>query len=306
MGFGSFDEVRSFLHACDGKALREWLDPDIPQAAAWSAVDLALLDTFGRVFGRPVFPMVPDILDHVRFSGVIPTGRIAFGVLLAMAFCMAGLRHVKVKVGSADDERILRTIRLILGKEVEIRVDANMAWTLDQALFFMPRLASICVRSFEQQLAPDALDGMAELVHRLGLDVVADESITDRESLKYLMDKKACTSVNIRISKCGGLIAAYNRCQDALQAGLGIQIGCQVGESSLLASAQMALLAQVHHVKYVEGCYGRLLLRQDVAFPSLRFGYAGRPPIPPSGPGLGVTIDEERLLRFCTHAEQVR
>jgi muconate cycloisomerase len=113
-----------------------------------------------------------------------------------------------------------------------------------------------------------------------------------------LIDEHACTAVNIRISKCGGLMASLARCREALDAGLVVQVGCQVGESSLLSAAHLILLTAVQNVTYVEGCFGYHLLRQDPAEPVLQFGYGGRPPAKPEGAGLGVTINESVLRRW--------
>jgi hypothetical protein len=82
-------------------------------------------------------------------------------------------------------------------------------------------------------------------------------------------------------------------------------VGCQVGESSLLSGAQLGLLAQVPDVAYVEGCFGRFLLREDVARPILQFGYGGRPPRPTCGPGLGVEIDEGTLQRWASAHDHI-
>ena len=90
------------------------------------------------------------------------------------------------------------------------------------------------------------------------------------------------------------------RCRQALDAGLTVQVGCQVGESSLSSAAHLALLAAVPEVTYAEGCFGRLLLREDPAEPLLQFGRGGRPPRRPAGAGLGVRVDAERLSRLST------
>ena len=123
---------------------------------------------------------------------------------------------------------------------------------------------------------------------------MADESLTDARSMRRLLERKACTAVNVRISKCGGIIAARNRCEEALASGLKVQIGCQVGESSLLSAAQLALTVAVQDVTFIEGCFGCHLLREDPASPVLQFGYAGRPPKRPQGSGLGVALSSVR------------
>ena len=128
---------------------------------------------------------------------------------------------------------------------------------------------------------------------------MADESLNDRDSLARLIEQRACTAVNVRISKCGGLVAALNRCREALEAGLDVQVGCQVGETSLLSAAHLVLLSAVEPVKYAEGCFGRLLLREDPARPLLQFGFGGRPPALPARPGLGVEMDREVIGRWA-------
>ena len=76
-----------------------------------------------------------------------------------------------------------------------------------------------------------------------------------------------------------------------------------MGESSLLSSAHLLLASSLARVRYAEGCFGLHLLREDPVSPVLQFGFAGRPPIRPSGPGLGVAIDERVLGRFVTRRE---
>ena len=105
--------------------------------------------------------------------------------------------------------------------------------------------------------------------------------------------------MNVRISKCGGLVAAGARCREALAAGLLLQVGCQVGESSLLSAAHLRLLSALAPltpgVRYAEGCFGRHLLREDPAAPLVQFRFGGRPPPHPPGGGLGVRVDPAAL-----------
>jgi muconate cycloisomerase len=304
--FDSWSQVEAFLDACDGRAPAGWVPAQVPQTAAWCAVDLALLDAFGRQFGQRV--CLADrggALDSLRYSGVLSAGGGLRTIATCLLFRVAALRQVKIKVGHAADDRVLRIARSLLGPKTQIRVDANMAWTVDEALEAMGRMAALGVRCFEQPVSADDLDGMADLVRNTGLGVMADEGLTDGPSLRRLIENKACTAVNVRISKCGGLRASLRRCREALEAGLVLQVGCQVGESSLLSAAQLALLARVSPVAYAEGCYGRHLLEDDVAEPVLQLGYGGRPPRAPAGLGLGVTMDSRRLQRWTIRQDRV-
>ncbi|MEN6576034.1 MAG: enolase C-terminal domain-like protein [Phycisphaerales bacterium] len=256
---------------------------------------------------RPDLPFSaqPPVSSGVRCSGVLASTSRRALTKSSLLFRLYGLRQVKMKVGWEGDLAAIRRVRRVLGDGVDLRVDANMAWDVEQASRAMSELAGLGIRCFEQPVRADALDDMSWLVRQTGLTVMADESFSDRRSLERLIDRKACTAVNVRISKCGGLVAALRRCHEARQAGLLIQVGCQVGESSLLSAAQLSLLAQGPQVAYVEGCFGRHLLREDVAEPVLQFGYGGRPPRLPPGPGLGVRVDEDRLRRWTIYCDRI-
>lgn len=299
MKFASFAEVLAFLRTCDGKAPPDWVSPHIRQTAAWAAVDLALLDAFGRAFQAPV-ELVPGAGLPTDFHySVVFSATPGFTFMKnAIASRLYGFRQAKLKLDEESSEQVVAMARRLLGPGCDIRADANMAWDVETSLQVMPRLARYGVRSFEQPIAADDVAGLARLVRETGLGVMADESLNDAESLETLIAAKACTAVNVRISKCGGLLASYNRCRRALEAGLTVQVGCQVGESSLLSVAQLILIAAVGQVTYGEGCFGRHLLRYDPAVPLLQFGYGGSPPERPSGPGLGVSVTEERLRPF--------
>ena len=192
-----------------------------------------------------------------------------------------------------------------MGRRCDLRVDANMAWDVPQAITSMRQLARCGIQSFEQPLAADDIDGLATLVRETGLGVMVDESLNDADSLENLIARRACTAINARISKCGGLVATYNRCRRALEAGMTVQVGAQVGESSLLSAAQLILIAAVRKVTYGEGCFGRYLLKEDPFTPLVQFGRGGRPPELPTGPGLGVRIQEDILARYASQTQVI-
>jgi L-alanine-DL-glutamate epimerase-like enolase superfamily enzyme len=306
--FQSLPDLVAFLEKCDGKAPPEWVSPEVAQTSAWCSVDLALLDAFGRASGEPArpgagLPAPSDAaLRRYRYSGVVSAGQgwsHAVSLLKLRAF---RFRHVKLKVEREGALPAARTARRLLGRRVDLRVDANMAWTVEQALEAIGQLRSVGIRSFEQPIASSDLAGLARLVADSSAQIMVDEGLTDRDALQRFIDHRACTAANVRISKCGGLVGAVARCREALDAGLMLQVGCQVGESSLLSAAQLTLLSSlaplIPGVRYAEGCFGRHLLREDPASPLVQFRYGGRPPRRPPGAGLGVEVDLAALQRY--------
>jgi L-alanine-DL-glutamate epimerase-like enolase superfamily enzyme len=302
--FDSLRDVKTFLYACDGKAPSDWIAPHIPQTAAWCAVDLALLDAFSRDFKVPLFSSENHTnLKKARYSAVISSGK-SFSSLLKIR--LYGISQVKLKVEKSTSVETVKRVRKILGSRCDIRIDANMAWEKDQTLALMKEFSHYGIRCVEQPLPVEQIDDTADLVRESEFMVMADESLSDQNTLNQLIEKKACSAINARISKCGGLTATMKRCQEAKNAGMAIQIGCQVGESSLLSAAHLLLTSQFSEVKYLEGCFGLLLLKEDPAKPVLQFGYAGRPPKMPTDLGLGVTIDEEILKRWIRQSSTIQ
>ncbi len=300
MDFYSYENVQGFLDLCDGGPPEDWVASGIPHSSAWCALDLALLDVFGKVFSQPVFPD-SDLQANsgFKYSGVASADLGWKFIKTALKFRLYGLKQVKLKLNNQVDIQAAKKLKLILGANGDVRVDVNMGWSVDQALEKMKSLAEIGVTSFEQPLPVHDLEGQIRLVKETNLDVMADESLNTKTSLDQLIDKKACTALNIRVSKCGGLIAAKNRCRQGRKAGLKLQVGCQVGESSMLSAANLYLIRSESGITYAEGCYGLNLLHEDPAKPLLQFSYGGNPPKLPSGHGMGVTMDETILRKYA-------
>ncbi|MCU0706052.1 MAG: dipeptide epimerase, partial [Fimbriiglobus sp.] len=110
--------------------------------AARCAVELAYLDAFGKSLGEPLMnvtkllaPAVYQPAERVQYSGVVLSARGWKLRLAALAYRVAGFRQIKVKVGVAgqDDGRRLRAVRRCVGGGVELRVDANEAWSAAEA-----------------------------------------------------------------------------------------------------------------------------------------------------------------------------
>jgi len=303
--FDSMQEVEAFLRECDGQT-PGWIPADVPQTAAWCALDLALLDAFGKAFGVRALSDAPAVLPETfRYSGALSADKGWRLVKSALKQRLFGIRQVKLKVDEADDVKAVRLLRRVFGRNFDVRVDANMAWDVEGAIHAMLAMARYGVQSFEQPIAADDIEGLAQLVTATRLGVMVDESLSTRASLQQLIAGGACTAANVRISKCGGLVAAFNRARQALDAGLTLQLGCQVGESSLLSAAPLRLAQAVQPVTYAEGCFGLFLLREDPGVPLLQFGRGGRPPPVPVGPGLGVTVDENVLQRWTVEKTRI-
>ncbi len=275
---------------------------------AWNAtacaLELALLDwTFKRV-GQSVMSWLPPVRASVTYTGVIDASDPAAAAQTARRFTQAGMKSVKVKVGIDDDAARLQAVREAVGDDVEIRVDANGVWSADTAVAALNALTTYNIVAVEQPVTAADLDGMRQVCEQTGLRVIADESLVTEENAAALIAAKACDVFNIRVSKCGGLIASARIAWMAEEAGIGVQVGAQVGETSLLSAAGRALAAHVSSLEYLEGSFGTHLLSEDIAFEPVMFGYGGHGELLPR-PGLGVIIREDTLEKYAESVTRI-
>lgn len=171
---------------------------DLPQALA--AVDLALWDRAGNREGQPVADLLADDPSaSVRVNATIPATDRAQAAAQAAAAVGEGYSCVKVKVGVGDDAGRVAAVRAAIGDETELRLDANGAWGVDEA-----------VRSIEA-LAPAGLELVEEPVH--GVDQL--RQVRDRVAVRVAMDEtagepgsltaKVADAVCLKVSRCGGI-----------------------------------------------------------------------------------------------------
>jgi muconate cycloisomerase len=113
--------------------------------------------------------------------------------------------------------------------------------------------------------------------------------LTTVEEAELLLRQGGCGLFNLRISKLGGLVASHRIARIAGDSGVRLQVGCQVGESSLLSAAGRLLAATLPAYEALEGSFGTRLLESDVTEEPFEFGPRGEAPVQ-HGPGLGVAM----------------
>jgi muconate cycloisomerase len=110
---------------------------------------------------------------------------------------------------------------------------------------------------------------------------------------------QACDFFNLRLSKCGGLSNTLAIADRAISEGIGIQLGCQVGETAILSSAGRHVAAHLKELRFIEGSYGTHLLIEDIAEKGITFGHRGIAPVI-TGNGLGISVLENVLAKHAS------
>jgi L-alanine-DL-glutamate epimerase-like enolase superfamily enzyme len=281
--------------------------------AARCAVELAILDAYGRRWGMPLAAvtslLAPELYEPrpwVRYSGAITSAH-GFKVRMA-AFRMwvYRFRHVKVKVGIAgqDDVARLRRIRRRLGDKVDLRVDANEAWPAAEAVNRIRALEPFRISAVEQPVPHAEADALSEVRRQVQVPIMLDESLCSRVDAEQAIAKGTCDLFNLRLSKCGGFIPTLRLAQLARQHGLGCQLGCQVGETAVLSAAGRGFATSVGGLRYLEGSYDRHLVREALGTQDITFRWGGWAPAL-TGAGLGITLDPAALERVTTRKESL-
>ena len=264
--------------------------------ASRAALELAVLDCALRRAGSPLAKVMPPRRSSVTYSGVITAGPIARAVQTARQMRAIGLHDIKVKVGFDDDVARVSAVRETLGPDASLRLDANGAWSFERAVEVLNAVAPLDIAAVEQPLPRGPVEDLVRLRHATAVPIMVDESLVTQADAEALIAAKAADFFNVRISKCGGLARSVAVASAALDAGLGVQVGSQVGETAILSAAGRHLAAALPAVAFVEGSFGTLLLAEDVSVESVRFGHRGEAPVL-TGPGLGIRVVEERLRR---------
>jgi L-Ala-D/L-Glu epimerase len=207
-----------------------------------------------------------------------------------------GLQQIKVKVGvpGIDDFTQLRRIRRIVGSRVDLRIDANEAWNCETLAETLQPLTLAFISCVEQPVPHAQIGELAAIREELPIPVMFDESLCSLSDGRRAIDEGLCDLFNIRLSKCGGFLPSLQLAAMAHAAGLGSQLGCQVGETGILSAPGRHFATSVSGLHYLEGSYDRHLIRQRLTLDDLTFGYGGRAPAINS-PGLGVEVDEAAL-----------
>lgn len=226
--------------------------PDCPFELC--ALDLAANDLWGKQQGKPLH----ELWGLDTSKAPLTNYTIGMGSVEEMAAKIEGKPWplYKIKLGTEDDLGVIRALRQ--KTKSPFRIDANTAWTENQAIVLAPQLKELGVEFIEQPLKADNWEGHAEVYAESVLPVIADESCQREEDVARCAG--SFHGINIKLTKCGGLTPARRMIGEARKKGLQVMVGCMT-ESSIGISA----IAQIAPLLDYVDMDGALLLREDIA-----------------------------------------
>ncbi|MCH7407809.1 dipeptide epimerase [Belliella sp. DSM 111904] len=221
---------------------------------AQCALDMAAWDLYSKKKGMKLYEFLklnPKNIPLTNFTIGIDT----------VEKMVAKMKEVdwplyKIKLGTDHDLEIIKELRK--HTNAIFRIDANCAWTAEQAILFSEELKMLNVEFMEQPLGKDDLEGMKEVFKYSKLPVIADESCI------VASDVKKCHGlfhgINVKLVKAGGITPGLRMIAEAKSLGMKTMVGCMTESSvGITAIAHIAAL-----LDYVD-MDGAMLLKDDIA-----------------------------------------
>lgn len=240
-----------------------------------AAIDIALHDAFAQWLRIPVVDFYGRQHQTMLTSVTIGIKDVSATIDEAREYYDKGFKVLKVKTGlhvEEDAERIIK-LKEKFGDHFTIRVDANTGYDLIQLQTFLGLVKATDIELIEQPLLPGIDYQLAGLPASVKAKLAADESLKDAGAALQLAASKNYGIFNIKLMKCGGIVAAFDIATIARYAGIDLFWGCN-DESCVSISAALHAAFACAHTRYID-LDGSLDLAEDIATGGfiLRDGY---------------------------------
>jgi L-alanine-DL-glutamate epimerase-like enolase superfamily enzyme len=267
------------------------------QLEAMSAVDIALWDLAGKLLDVPVYQLLggPFRTELLAYASGVPGSTVAERVAAAENFVARGFTAVKASIGRGDidtDLAGLAAIAEVLRGKANLLVDAHGAYTADNALYVGRQLEKLGVYWLEDPLPPEDIDGYVRLAAALDMAVAAGETECTRWQFEERLSRRAVDVILPDICRAGGIsegrriatVASLHNTRWAAHVSMGSAVHVAAAAHLAAASANFMIF---------EWSSTPNPLGDDLLLAPLR-------PVDgvlqvPSGPGLGITFDDDRL-----------
>jgi o-succinylbenzoate synthase len=273
------------------------VDPGAPggielSPPARAAIESAILDLRARAAGVPVWRLLGAAsADPVPCNATLVAGPPVAVAAEAKRWAERGFETFKLKVGVPGDVGQVETVRAAVGQRARLRVDANGAWSPQEAVLRLTAMERHGIELAEQPAAD--LEDLSAVRNQTAIPIAADESVAGVDDARRARELGACQLATVKLAKVGGFASAR-----AIAAELPVYLSSALdGPVGIAASAHaaIALRAAGPWMGLAQGLATQLLFADTVARAEcdVRDGLLRVP----DGPGLGVQIDERALDR---------
>ena len=257
------------------------------------AIDTACYDIMGKAYGASATSLAGGHLRNSVWVSWVAYIREPEAMVPEIEEKLAqGFDAFKFKVGRDIDmdEARIKLFREIGGNDLNLKLDANAAWDVNEAIANMRRLEKYNLAGIETPIDKTDVSGMARV--RRAIDTPILEHVSTQEYALEAVRHEAVDVFNVSTVGCGGIYRAKKVIAVAEAAGLHALLGSTV-ELGVGTAAQLALAASSWRVDWPSDLIGPLMYTDDVLAEPWEWddGWLRVP----SGLGLGVTLDPEKL-----------
>lgn len=283
----------------DLEAIWRAMDRATPYAAqAKGAIDMALYDIMGKKTGMPAYNFLGGIVRReIPLQAIVTLDTLDNMKEASLNWVDKGFGTIRIKLGLGDlkkDMLLVHEIRKAVGDNVKIRVDPNQAYSVKEALKMIPVLEEHDIEIYEQPVAWDDLDGLAQVNAATFIPVMPHEAMSSIQDVKMLIDHKAVSLFSLKTDRPGGLTKARVT-RDLAEL---YNIPCVVMSSvelSISTFASMQFAATLKDLNFACEASGVYEI-EDIADSADRI--VNGKFIVPHGPGFGVEPDEDKLKYY--------
>lgn len=221
---------------------------------ACAALDIALHDAYGQYCQKPVFELYGRVHHSLPTSITIGIKNIEKTYAEALEYISKGFKVLKIKLGLnlQEDIKTLWYLRRHLPNGITLRVDPNQGYNLNQLKIFFESTEDIDLELIEQPLNAKALEQYRQLPKKLIRKIALDESlIFPQDALSSLYPTPCAGIFNIKLMKCGGILAAHQIATIAQVANLDLMWGCN-DESKISITAALHIAFCCPATKYID------------------------------------------------------
>jgi muconate cycloisomerase len=270
----------------------------VGNSGAHSAIEMALLDLAGRAAKVPLIELVGGaVRDGVAPMWLLGNKTTEDDIAEAHEREAAGFYFFKLKVGAkplAAEIEGTRALRAALGPDVPLCADANCGFSIDTARRYLAGTRAADLLFLEQPLEAADLDGFAALARNAPVPLGVDEGIHSLADIDAHA-RAGAGGVSLKLIKLGGIGPALEAAQLCRRLGLKVNVASKIAESSIASSALVHLACAIPASDWGVSLT-HFYLAEDLVKRPLPLG-DGIVALP-TGPGLGVEVDEAAVARF--------
>lgn len=308
VGVGSLAEVDGIVSALRKIAPRllnhidaaeRFIIEGLPPALSFG-LETALRDIRGQSVGVPLTALFGGRPSKLAVNAIIISELPEQAASEAGDAVESGFNCVKLKVGSGTlehEEEMVAAVRRAVGPDMQIRLDANQAWSVEQAIEAIRCFSRYDIEYVEQPVAASDIAGMAKVRRAVSVPLAADESLGSIVDLHNILEAGAADVFIIKAARLGGFRKSLRIANEAAERGHPVVVTTSL-ESGIGIAASVHLAAAIPSQTKAHGLATGLLLEDDLL--SVRWAPADGFLQTPTGPGLGVKVNAASLKKYSS------